>query len=282
MFEDVEHFLEGVLDGMKARKEIEPLRKKIAELESKITDLATERDSLDADKKSLSQQVADLTNQRDNFKTQLNDAQENFYRKENNLREDFKRQLAESERRLVDAQKDFNRQLNEQSDYFNRQLDDANNNLNNAVKARQAAERTADFYRDTYSELNAAFKIYQTLDDSTRFDLAGIFGAGDTAAGFFSGAVQESHLSPFWDYVSRHADNENLSRLFDFCFEMVNRGFREPPYSRLNVEQGNYFDSDFMRRTSQSRQMGNVVRVVLQGYQYSEGNVIKKSVIELG
>lgn len=260
MFDDVEHFLEGVLDGLKARKEIEPLRKKIAELESQITDLTNERDALDAEKNSLIQQAESLTYQRNDFE-----------RRERNLRGDLNRQREEYERRLVDAQRDFKRQLDDVKD----ELDDAN-------KARQAAERLANFYRDNYSELDAAFKIYQTLDDSTRYDLAGIFGAGDTVAGFFSGAVQENHLSPFWDYVSRHADNENLSRLFDFCFEMVNRGFREPPYSRLNVAQGNYFDSDLMRRTSQSRQMGTVARVVLQGYQYSEGNVIKKSVVELG
>ena len=251
-FDDVEHLLEGVLAGLKARKEIEPLRQKNSELKEKITALID-------DKNFLTRQVDSLTNERDDFKSQLDAVQENFNQREKNLRG----------------------QLDRQRKDFNNQLDEANKKFSAADKAREIAERTAKFYRDTYSELDAAYKIYSTLDATTRFELAGIFGAGDTVTGFFSGAVQQEHLAPFWDYVSRH-DDENLSRLFDFCFEMFNRGFREPPFVRLTVAEGNYFDTDIMRRTSRSQQRGEVVRVILQGYSYSGGNVIRKSVVELG
>ena len=309
-FDDVEHLIEGVLVGLRARKEIEPLRKKNAELEGKITALIDEKnfltqqidsltndcDELKRDKENLRGQ---LDNQREEFNRQLAAAEDDFNRREENLRgqldnqrEEFNRQLAAAEddfnRReenlrgeLDNQREEFNRQLAAAEDDFNRQLVAANKKLAAAEKAREIAEGTAKFYRETYGELDAAYKIYSTLDAATRFDLAGIFGAGDTAAGFFSGAVQQEHLAPFWDYVSRHSDNEALNRLFDFCFEVVNRGFREPPYTRLDVAADNYFDSDFMRRTSQSRQQGRVARVILQGYTYSGGNVIKKSVVEL-
>ena len=263
-FDDVEHLLEGVLAGLKARKEIEPLRKKNSELEGKITALID-------DKKILTQQVDELAEKFDA-------AQKDFNQREEELRGQLDRQRDDFNHQLDAAQKDFNQREEE----LRGQLDAANKKFFAADKAREIAERTAKFYRDTYSELDAAYKIYLTLDEATRFDLAGIFGAGDTATGFFSGAVQQEHLAPFWDYVSRHSDDENLSRLFDFCFEMVNRGFREPPFVRLTVATGNYFDTDIMRRTSQSRQRGEVVRVILQGYSYSGGNVIKKSVVELG
>lgn len=262
-FDDVEHFLEGILAGLKARKEIAPLQEKI----SKLID---ERERLAADKISLNRQVETLTNQRDNFKRQLAETQENFNRREEELRTAFNRELDKAKQRILDMQDDFRQES-----------DDLKADLKAANEARQIAEDTANFYRKTYGELDAAYKIYSTLDEATRFDLAGIFGAGDTVAGFFSGAVQQEHLAPFWDYVSRHSDKENLVRLFNFCFETFNRGFREPPYTRLAVEPDNFFDADFMRRTSQSRQMGKVSRVVLQGYCYSGGNVVKKSIVEL-
>lgn len=279
-FDDVEHFLEGILAGLKARKEIEPLREKVSELEGKITSLVGERDNLAAENKSLLQQVDRLTDERNDFENQLETAQNDFNRREENLREEFNREFDKGKQRILDMQEDFREKLAEQSDDFNRQLAELQAELNAADKARRAAETTAKFYRETYSELDDAYKIYSTLDNDTRFELAGIFGAGDNAAGFFSGAIQESHLASFWDYVSRHPE-DNLVRLFDFCFEMVNRGFREPPYARLDIEVDDYFDADLMRRTSQSRQMGKVSRVALQGYRYLQGSVVKKSVVEL-
>lgn len=236
--DEVEKFFEGILVGLRARKEIEPLRNKIAELEKEQQSLIKERDDLKSDNDSLIKERDDLKASNDSLREQV---------------ENFKQTCAESEKKLGEAE-----------------------------KARQSAEDTAKFYRDTYSELDEAYRIYSQLPDSMRFDLQGIFGAGDTVTGFFSGAVQDSHLEPFWDYVSRHTTEENLIRLFDFCFDMLNSGFREDPYVRLEVAVGNYFDGDTMRRTSQSRQSGNVVRVVLQGYCYSSGNVVKKSIVELG
>ena len=88
-------------------------------------------------------------------------------------------------------------------------------------------------------------------------------------------------MASFWDYVCRHANRADLIRLFDFCFAAVNRGFREAPYTRLNVACGADYDAGIMRRTAQSLQMGTVARVVLQGYRHSFGNVVKKTVVEL-
>lgn len=220
-FDDLEKILEGILAGLKARKEIEPLRQKISDANAA-----------------------------------LEDEQKN------------------SRQQLAAARENFEQELREQKSKFEQKISDAN-------EKRKAAEHTADFYRTTYAELENAYKIYLSLDEATRFDLAGIFGAGDTATGFFSGAVQESHLAQFWDYVSRHVDDTRLAELFDFCFAAFNRGFREPPYSRLVAERGTYFDDETMRRTSNSRQMGRVARVLLQGYRYSSGNVIRQSVVEL-
>lgn len=248
-FDDVKHFVKAVLTGLESLEEIEPLRERNVELE-------TENKSLRGENK----QIETLTSERDTLRQQLDKAKQ----------------------RILDMQDDLNSREKDLRDEFNQQLDKANDKIAELDKARLLAQGTANFYRDTYSDLDEAYKIYLALDAATRSDLSGIFGSGESATGFFSGAVQESHLAPFWDYVSRRTDNEELSRLFDFCFDTFNLGFREAPYVRLQVDCGSYFDSDLMRRTSQSRQMGKVSRVLLQGYQYSSGNVVKKTIVELG
>lgn len=270
-FDDVKHFLKAVLTGLESLEEIEPLRERNVELE-------TENKSLRGENK----QIETLTAERDTLRQQLDKANEDFAKREEHLREEFGRELDKAKQRILDMQDDLNSREKDLRDEFNQQLDKANDKIAELDKARLLAQGTANFYRDTYSDLDEAYKIYLALDAATRSDLSGIFGSGESATGFFSGAVQESHLAPFWDYVSRRTDNEELSRLFDFCFDTFNLGFREAPYVRLQVDCGSYFDSDLMRRTSQSRQMGKVSRVLLQGYQYSSGNVVKKTIVELG
>ena len=330
--DDVETLLEGVLAGLKARKQIAPLQQKLSELETANATLTAERNTLREENSSLKMRLYELSREHELSRQQLKDKQTDFDRKLadaqkqlNETRDDCQRQLNEQQakfdwefaavcselsdekesfrQQLNDAQKDFDKQLaeakatarqqlaeqrdnfmqemREHKEEFDREMSNVCNELDEVRKAERAAKREADFFRETYGELDAAYKIYSSLDETTRFDLAGIFGAGDTAAGFFSGAVQESHLPQFWDYVSRHVDDLRLAKLFDFCFAAVNRGFREPPYIRLNVDRGAYFDDETMRRTSRSRQSGRVNRVLLRGYRYSSGNVVRQSVVEL-
>lgn len=110
--------------------------------------------------------------------------------------------------------------------------------------------------------------------------MAGIFGAGDTATGFLSGATQDEHIHSLWDYIARH-NSAVLQKIFDFAFVMCNKGFRDAPYKRLDVSEGESYDDDFMRRTPYSPQIGRVSKVLFQGYQYSNGKVIKPSIVEL-
>lgn len=319
--DDVETLLEGVLAGLKARKQIAPLQQKLSELETANATLTAERDKLREEISSLQEQVKEFTDahgdfdrkladaqkqladQRDDCQRQLNeqqakfdwefaavcselsDAKESFRQQLADKQADFDKQLAEAKatarQQLAEQRDKFLQEMREHKEEFDRDMSNVCNELDEVRKAERAAKREADFFRETYGELDAAYKIYSSLDETTRFDLAGIFGAGDTAAGFFSGAVQESHLPQFWDYVSRHVDDLRLAKLFDFCFAAVNRGFREPPYIRLNVERGSFFDDETMRRTSRSRQSGRVNRVLLRGYRYSSGNVVRQSVVEL-
>ena len=251
----MEQLLEGILAGLRARKEIEPLRKENSDLKEKISTAEENFKKLSAEKNSLEKNLDDLKIERGKLNSQLENIRADYEKKISELQQKFSAELAEKEKILSDLQKKCS-----------------------------AAESEAKFYRESFSELDEIYKIYLTLNDNTKFDLAGVFGEGKTVAGFFSGAVQESHIAPFWDYVSSHFDDENfekLCRIFDFCFEMFNKGFREPPFVRLTVAEGNFFDDEIMRRTPHSPQMGNVTRIFLQGYKYRVGNVVKPSVVEI-
>lgn len=225
--DDFEKLLEGILSGLKARKDIAPLRKENSELQDKLSTLTEKHGELEKKFKSLSQSFDELKN----------------------VQSDFDKKISKLQKKL------------------------------------SAAEDVANYYSENFGDLDKIYKLYLTLPEDTRYNLAGIFGEGKSVAGFFSGAIQESHIAPFWDHISRLGANsperETLCQIFDFCFDNFNKGFQEPPFVRLNVEHGNDFDDEFMRRTSHSPQFGNVERVLLQGYKYRVGKIVKPSVVDL-
>lgn len=144
-----------------------------------------------------------------------------------------------------------------------------------------------NYYRDAYADLDAAYKNYLSLDDKIRYQLAGIFGDAQTVQGFLIGAANEKHINDFWDYL-RYSLNEKrlraddakiLTGLFDFCFDALNHSSREPIYSRLQTGRGSRFDGATMTRTSDSRQLGRVQSVLLEGYADRVGNIIRTSLV---
>lgn len=144
-----------------------------------------------------------------------------------------------------------------------------------------------DYYREAYAELDAAYKNYLSLNEKIRYQLAGIFGDAQTVQGFLIGAANEKHINDFWDYL-RYSLNDNrlsaddakiLTGLFDFCFDALNRSSREPIFSRLHTERGSRFNSLTMTRTSNSRQLGRVQSVLLEGYTDRVGNIIRTSLV---
>ena len=253
-----EELLEGILEGLKARKNIQPLNEEIQKLREENFSLQNQLTTANDTVENLRGDVQNISQERDDLQSQLKDLRDDFDVKEKNLRDDY-------QKKLDDAEKD--------KSTLQTQLEDLNNQL-------PPANATANFYRESYSELDEVYKLYLTLDEDTRENLAGIFGTGETATGFLSGAVQESHIASFWDYIARHNDDV-LKKIFDFAFDMHNKGFRDAPYTRLEISDGNYYDDELMRRTPSSPQMGRVNRVLFQGYKYSSGNVIKPSIVEL-
>ncbi|MCR5834289.1 MAG: hypothetical protein K6G55_06555 [Selenomonadaceae bacterium] len=267
---------------------IESLRTERAKLNSIIDGLRTE---LDDTENNFEDERKKLNGTIDGLRTELDDTKNNFENERENLNgtiDGLRRELDDTKNKFADERDNLNGTIDglrtELDDTKNKFADERKNlkdTINNLRKERDNAQTEADYYRETYRKLDEAYKLYMTLDEDTRDNLAGVFGKGDNPTTFFSGAVQESHLATFWDYVSRRTDNETLHKLFDFCFDALNCGCRDANYIRLDVSEGESFDDETMRRTSSSRQMGKVARVCFQGYRYAKGKVVKQTVVEL-
>lgn len=173
--------------------------------------------------------------------------------------------------------------LQTERDALRQKLSTAEENLRGFEKI--SAE--CDYYREAYADLDAAYKNYLSLDEKIRYQLAGIFGDAQTVQGFLIGAANEKHINDFWDYL-RYSLNEKrlraddakiLTGLFDFCFDALNHSSRDPIYLRLQTGRGSRFDSATMMRTSDSRQLGRVQSVLLEGYADRVGNIIRTSLV---
>ena len=155
-------------------------------------------------------------------------------------------------------------------------------------EVQKLSRRLADF-ESNYSELEAAYKSYLQLPDSMQFALAGVFGKKNSPVSFLAGALQEGHLESLFDFAAQavnqgksQAELNILRELLDFTFQAVNNGRREEIYRRLDVQNGDDFDRETMRKTSTSRQSGTVHEIFLRGFKYAtSGKVVRQSLISL-
>ena len=272
LLDKLEELLEGVLEGLKARKKIAPLNDELEKLRTENSNLQRELNVANDTVKNLRVDVESYSAEVKNFKSQL----ENLRTENSNLQYELDA-ANDTVKNLRGDVENYSAEVKN----FKSQLETLRTENSTLQENLNKANATANSYRKTYSRLEEIYKLYRTLDDDARYNLAGIFGAGETATEFLSGAVQEDHIDSLWDYIARH-NSDTLQKIFDYAFEMYNKGFRDAPYSRLTISQGDYYDDEFMNRTPSSPQMGNVSRVLFQGYKYSTGNVIKKSIVELG
>lgn len=153
-------------------------------------------------------------------------------------------------------------------------------------------EQTAIFenYIKNYSELEKVYESYKKLSGNTKFSLEGIFGAENSPTSFLAGILQEGHLESLFDYVTTAINNGESSNeikiligLFEFAFDASNSGRREKIYERLEVSEGEKFDSDKMIKTLNSEQFGKVKKVLLVGYKYYRTDkIIRQSLVLIG
>lgn len=276
------------MDGFKSEDEYKDLQTKYDKLNDKIENLQTSIGALNDEKNNLEQKNEFL---QDEIKS-ANEKQNELAQENNRLiadnseikdeKEKVEKKLAECEKNLNEANKtiiDIKNEAGRIIDGMKREIDEAH---------KQKA--TLDYFTAGYGKIDGMYKMYQKLNKDIRGELLGIFGSADTPIQFFCGALQENHLDNFWDYICNKINNEKidentekmLSKLFDFCFDMVNISQTKPMYKRLEVQQGFDFDNSYMIRTSDSSQLGNIKEVKLAGYVYASSNkVVKRSLVQV-
>ncbi len=217
--------------------------------------------------------------------------------------EDFKKENSRLESELADKSAKVKNLSQNISSLYER-LEDIGKELRQVDKQNLALESSLEeilplFYKqneilqnyvENYSELEKVYNSYKKLSGNTKFGLEGIFGAENSPTSFLAGVLQEGHLESLFDYVATAINNgadaaeiEILRELFEFAFDATNSGRREKIYSRLNTQAGNSFDSDEMRKTSNSAQSGAVKNVLLVGYKFSRtGKIVRPSLVFIG
>lgn len=276
------------MDGFKSDEEYQNLQVQFEEVNDKNKDLQTDIEKLHSENDGLKQKQEVLQNNLDTAdKKQKELEQKNRdlvaeKEKINGEKEETEKKLAECEKNLNNA----NQTIIDIKNEAGRVIDSMKQEIEEAHKQK----KVLDYFTAGYGKIDGMYKMYQKLNKDIRGELLGIFGSADTPIQFFCGALQENHLDNFWDYICNKINNEKidentekmLSKLFDFCFDMVNISQQKPMYKRLEVQTGFDFDSNYMIKTSDSSQLGNIKEVKLAGYVYASSNkVVKRSLVQV-
>ena len=202
----------------------------------------------------------------------------------------LKMKLDRTKEELICVREEGENKIKEYERYLKMEQERIREELKKSEDVAELYREKVAYYKNNYASLDEAYKKYLDLDENMRHQLAGIFGKGDTVQGFFCGAVHEAHLKSLWEFICHGINNHrwdenienNLKGLFDFAFDAVSRGGREPAFLRIETQKGVNFDMSTMQRTSDSRQLGRVQKVLLEGYKNRVGTVIVPSLVVIG
>lgn len=127
------------------------------------------------------------------------------------------------------------------------------------------------------------YSQYQQMSGSIREELNGLF-KGDTFEHFLVGGGQSRNLDMLFEIAKKYTltDSEHapyLVTLFDYFFKVVNQTYEKPLYEPIEVEIGEGYNPS--RHLSTGKASGEIVRILLNGYQDRNGTVQKKTIVQL-
>lgn len=127
------------------------------------------------------------------------------------------------------------------------------------------------------------YSQYQQMSGSIREELNGLF-KGDTFEHFLVGGGQSRNLDMLFEIAKKYTltDSEHapyLVTLFDYFFKVVNQTYEKPLYEPIEVEIGERYNPS--RHLSTGNASGEIVRILLNGYQDRNGTVQKKTIVQL-
>lgn len=127
------------------------------------------------------------------------------------------------------------------------------------------------------------YSQYQQMSGSIREELNGLF-KGDTFEHFLVGGGQSRNLDMLFEIAKKYTltGSEHapyLVTLFEYFFKVVNQTYEKPLYEPIEVEIGEGYNPS--RHLSTGKASGEIVRILLNGYQDRNGTVQKKTIVQL-
>lgn len=169
--------------------------------------------------------------------------------------------------------------------YKNNVLESENSALKKKVEMLEKDNRKATEYIYNFSEVHQYYTKYMSLDQSIHLALENVI-KRDNAISFLCSGTQWDNLEPLWEFISYKLDTyseeelETLIEVFHYFFEQYNQITKR--YVLLEVHVGETFDEDFHTRASNSQVVGQISRVLLQGFKnIKTDKIIKKSIVRV-
>ncbi|MBU9712739.1 hypothetical protein [Evansella tamaricis] len=142
-------------------------------------------------------------------------------------------------------------------------------------------------YKENYEPLESIHNLFLNLSPNTKQSLVGIF-KGMTIHEFLSCGVQYENLDSLWEYMKRETiegsnqDLDSLNEIFRFFFHAYNKIYDSPIYEIQSTSIGQRFDEDLHIRGGNSKVIGEISSVLLNGYYNRINNkIIKKSIVQI-
>ena len=189
---------------------------------------------------------------------------------------DEKEQMYQTELQMLDDR------ATKELETLQKQLLCSQDNEKKHMQIVDALKQKVQFYENSYSKLEAVFRIYRSLGGELHQELDRVLCA-DNAELFLAWGTQWENLEALWDFLSYRVRDLNeddrvaLCYVFDYLFEVYQKvNFS---YERLAVQVGDEFDEDIHTRGLNSAVGGTITKVLLQGYQAVHKDKIKKSIV---
>lgn len=142
-------------------------------------------------------------------------------------------------------------------------------------------------FENFYHTLYSTYQMYQQISPAGRNAIKGIF-KKDTPDVWIAAGTQPENISALWEYTRmqimerRYQDVDKLAELIYYFIDLYNKTKNDPIYKLQPVSPGDEFDVEYHIRTSNSRAVGKIKKIVLYGFENVKTKaILKKSVIEI-
>ncbi len=177
----------------------------------------------------------------------------------------------------------INKELRKDRDEWKKQFEEAVDKAETLSEEKDKLKKDLTYYKENFSPLTENYRLFNQLDDSVSASFGSIINNSSPTAFLLSGTDYET-IRLYFEKVSmewkKYDDStlEALNSIFDFFFEQFR--LNNPEFRRIGAEEGQDFSLDMHTRTSDSKPVGKIRRVIIDGYE--NGNKKIKSLVEIG